>query len=350
MKGITKQLIAAIVAAKDPDQATQLLTSSYSADQSISMYSTWSRVRQHIAKDPINRNKYYFYRLEQLMKHDGLPPEDFLKLESLKESPLYYQHRVQSSRRKYLSSDVHDKWLHLIPALIAPVYKFVLPETIVSTRKCILSQRAKMDQTHCRKIKSEYKCSDVQLQDWINISKATVASIPVVSTKQYYEVIVSLQLLTGRRNYEIINSLEIKPVIDNKYQAHVCGILKRGLKNEETDIIPINEEFVIIDHALRSLREFKRLLGDPSAVNSQVGGSIAKASLRLFNRKLTHTQKRNLYVEVAWREREKKNKFCVGEESCSRTVWVGKALGHKFTPIVTLSNRYDALVIENENS
>lgn len=349
MKGITLSIVNAIVKDRDPEKACKLLSDAYSVDQPISMYSTWSRVRQIISRDQAYRNKYYFYRIEQLMKQEGLPQEDYLKLQDLKDSSLQYQHRVQSSSRKYLSNELYDKWLHHIPALIMPVYKFVLPMEVVSTRKAILTERAQLDQNHNRKEKFEYKCSDVQLQNWIEISKATVASIPVASSKQYYEVLVSLQLLTGRRNYEIINSIEMFPVIDNKYQARVTGILKRGTRDDEMDIIPLLEEYDILDHALKSLREFKNMTGDPSAVNSRVGGNISKASLRLFNRRLTHTQKRNLYVECAWRERETNNKFYVGDNSCSRTVWVGKALGHKFKPVVTLSNRYDAIVIENEN-
>lgn len=347
MRGITQELFNIITSQRDGEAASMHLLNKYTSDESVKMYSTWSRVRQQIAKHPEFRNKYYISRLEELMKDPDLPAEDYLLLNDLKTSSLQYQHRVQSSNRKFLSSEKHDKWLHHIPALIYPVYNFTIPKEIAQARKLSLANRAKDDQTHDRKGRSYYKFSNDQLENWIEIAKVMIRSLPIRTVGHYYEVILGIQLLSGRRNSEVIKTLQLGPVPGYPYQAWVLGIAKRDVHDQVEDRIPLLDDFDALDHALKAARDYKSFDGDCSVMNSRVGGSLSKAAKRLFNQNLTHTQKRNIYAEMAWRKRENQNMFCIGEESCCRTVWFSRALAHRSLPVVTLSNRYDNLVIEN---
>ena len=66
----------------------------------------------------------------------------------------------------------------------------------------------------------------------------------------------------------------------------------------------------------------------------------------LFGKSMNHTTKRNLYTELAWRDRETKNKFMIGDAACSPLYWRAHALGVTTRNLV---NHYSIMSVNQDH-
>lgn len=171
----------------------------------------------------------------------------------------------------------------------------------------------------------------------------------VYNENTFWNLVFCLQLASGRRLIEILVTLKYEPG-PTRYQAKVKGIAKKQWEvamnfGEETEyIIPLSVPYSLFESGMKLIREYRSYEGmDALDLGHAVGVRLGAASNRACNRRLTHTQKRNLYLEKVYEDREI-NRFHVGEESCSHRVWVADALCHS-TPPVTETDRYTVMQI-----
>lgn len=118
------------------------------------------------------------------------------------------------------------------------------------------------------------------------------------SSNESFRLWMCLQLATGRRSSEISHTLElVQPVMDHPYQAVVRGILKKGeedLKREFT--IPLLVPYSTVSVLLKYMRQVD---------TEKISCGHKRPGKNFFPRKLAHNLIRNLYVEMAFEEREK---------------------------------------------
>ena len=351
-RNLARILVDRIVKARDPEGASEYMLSQYPDKKrsARAIYSMWTRVRKIMLDEELVCSDYYLPRLENLINEANLE-EDKVKLRKLMACSLSDQHKVSISTTPFLVDDEMDDWLKSLEPCDMLFHRFQLPSDVCNERFRQERSRAKLNQEHRLKARSAYKISEADLEQMFNTAADVVQfAEPITNTKKYYEVVVALQLVSGRRNYEIMSSLDYHPG-PNIFQAIVSGICKKTIDElvegiEEEYIIPITVEYKVFKSAMDAIRKFKSLRGlSPSEVNSSYGASVLAASDRLFGRRLTHSQKRNLYVEKAYKMRNV-NQFCVGEHSCSKHRWAAMALCHASVQTPDVTQRYQAMIVE----
>lgn len=314
------------------------------------IYSMWTRVRKIMLDEELVCGDYYLPRLEKLIDEATIE-EDRIKLEKLKACSLSDQHKVSISTTPFLEDEDLDDWLKSLEPCDMLFHRFQIPSDICHERFKQERSRAKLNQEHRLKARSQYKITEQQLEEIFDLAADVVQfAVDITNTKKYYEVVVALQLVSGRRNYEIMSSLEYHPG-PTPYQAVVSGICKKTIDElvegvEDEYVIPLTVEYSLFKRAMDNIRKFKSLRGlSPSQVNSSYGASVLAASDRLFNRRLTHSQKRNLYIEKAYKMRNI-NQFCIGSESCSKHRWAAMALCHASVRAPDVTQRYQTMIVE----
>lgn len=349
--GFRDLVVKTLLGDKNPNKAILMIMERYPDPMKscIAVYSLWSRIRIYIASKEENRNKYYNDRITNLLY--SIPPSsvDHEMVKRLSESSISQQHRVQSSSRRYLVDPDIDLKLKAIKVIKAPFYLFNLPQQIILERKRVLMERARADQRHERKARSYYNISKEETDRIIKAALDYIKSpIKIKQKKDVCILINACQILSGRRNYEICKSLEYEAA-DHPMQAKVRGICKKDklrAEGREDYTIPLLCTYWDWKLAMDLLRYHTKSMPDsPALLNSSLGNKVLEYSDRLFGRKLTHTQKRNIYAEVAYANRETDNLFLVNDKSCSKLVWISRALCHSDPGTPSVTQRYQTMQV-----
>lgn len=293
------------------------------------------RVRYLIMHDDANRRPDYITDLKFAFKDVPMSSSDFTKLGELMGMPLFKQHKVYMDRRPYFSDDELNKRLKEIKPLPPAFYEFGLPEEYAAAKRKHVLKRAEDKQKQQVKDKSFYTITTEEVNRIIALANATVykhailhAYEPLTNSNDYFDLFVSIQLMCGRRAFEIGKTLRYMPG-PTEYQARVSGICKNDHGGEDWINIPILCKYEWFKAAMDKLRAFNDYsVCDVIQFSAAVSSKQAPADMRVYSRRLVHTQKRNLYSELAWSQREQ-SRFLVGEESVAKNVWIGMALGHR---------------------
>lgn len=317
-----------------PEAAIEHLLSSYTDSRldAPAIYSIWVRTRQFIVKQDRYKDPDYAVHINELA--EIADREDASKLLKLLDSPLRDQHRVQSGKRPFLGDRRLNRLFKAITPVLPAFYRFKLPPDIYQWTK---ERRVKSDesrQAHQTGNRDDFYVSDTEAESMIDKAREVILD-NIGSNRDYYNNVAALQLLCGRRLYEILVSVIWTPA-SHPYQANVVGIAKkRTLKVDgyETHTIPLLCPYTEFDKAMTRVREFMPFdpeSDDASSITPTRGKHVDRACIRLFGKKYTQTQKRNIYAELAWRKRETENHFLIGDQSCSKNYWFSKALCHEF--------------------
>lgn len=344
------EIIKKIMVDRRPQEALSFMLSFYAdpLKQARAIYTYWSSVRQAIVHDDNNRDIEYFNKMGDIYE-EASSEEDKSRIFTLTYAPLHVQHRIQIQKKPYLVSRSLDKKLKHIRPVKSEFYDFILPEEIQIEREVLQYNRDVEEQEHKRKDASFYEVSEFEAEDIIHkaLEVITDENFNRDSLSDYFRNVVALQILTGRRNYEIMVSAEFQPVSGMEYQASVIGIRKKMTlsgEDEEVFTIPLLCKFGHMYKAFTRIREFSHPDHlTPSELNTAFSKDLAKATLDLFGRRLTHTQKRNIYSEMAWRKRETQNQYLIGSQSCSKQLWLTHALCHEFA--LSINQRYQTMSI-----
>lgn len=329
---------------KDPQKALASLKNAYPTRQDAKKaMSMWKQVRMSILHNESNRNFAFPDACRSLMP--SCSRVDQVLLYDLIQMPCVEQHKIVESSIPYLEDEEADFILKQSMVMMPEFYAFEFPKDMELWFKELEKERNMKEMFHQLKPSKEYNFDKEEVDTIIDKSKEILLRKDIVNNKQYYEAIVAMQLLTGRRNTEIINSINFYPS-SHPYQAQVSGILKDSRRFDEMIPIPILAPYQDIERTFRTIREFKNMgYYSNEQIHRMTSSQILNASKRLFGRRLTHTQKRNLYCEVAYSLRYSENHFLT--DSCSKEAWVASALGHKLTGLLTQTARYQVMNIKS---
>jgi len=311
------------------------------------IYATWKGVRSEMMNNDSYRDPDLGVNiLAWLANEFTLSSEDFERVGSYLQLPLRDQYRISSSRMAYLSDPQQDAEFHKIKPIMPSFYEFQLPIHLIQLKTKSETQRNEDKQMHRAKPRAFYHFT----KESVNTILSKVLEIlerPTITTKrEYYDMFNALQIVSGRRNYEIAKALSYRPN-DYEYQAEINGLAKKEKGSTEWYTIPLLCKYEVFAEKLDQLRKFYPM-GDLSMrqCDSKLSGGIRNASFRLFGRYLIHTQKRNLYGELGWSQRTT-NQFMCGEESCSKLVWLAMAFGHVMNyKLLGATQAYQVLIID----
>lgn len=287
----------------------------------------------------IYRNVSYLASIRQLLQVARLQ-SDKQKLQELLNASLQTQHRVYTQAKPYLLDYDLDMELKEIPACFESFYQFQLPSHILDYYHYSRENNDISTQTHSKLDRDRYSLTQEEADRIVLVSTECIQD-DIRSVASFYENVVSLQVLSGRRNAEILYTLIWAPA-SHPYQTTVAGLTKSksadGLDRPYT--IPLLCSYELFDRAMNRVRNYRSY----SSIEDTHSAAkyILKASERMFGRRLAHSEKRNLYSEMAWRRRQE-NGFLTGEQSCSKHYWVAMALGHDFN--LDHTSRYQTLTI-----
>ena len=229
----------------------------------------------------------------------------------------------------------------------APFYDFKLPAEIGELRRKRVNENDEARQAHKIGEKSTYEISVIDAIGIVEKAREVILD-NIGSITDWYNNVAAIQILSGRRTYEVICSLFYTPA-SLPFQANVVGIAKKHqlkVDGYEQHTIPLLCPYSEFEKAMDRIRQYKPYnpdTDDATEITPMHSRSIATATKRLFGRRLNHTQKRNLYAEMAWRRRHIENLFLIGEQSCSKHTWFSRALCHDFN--LETTSRYQILNI-----
>jgi len=329
---LSKQLIKMVIEDKDPEGAMEFLLGRYDVEkQAKAIHSMHCAVRRKMLKDDSNRRADYENEIRQLIASlDASNYDDRATLNYLLTKPLMEQQQIYKMKKYVLRDHQAQARLHKINPAIQLICDFKLPEHVVKNVMAYTRDARVKRMMH--EDGRDYTMGRATMERIIADAKRTIDVIknPIRKPKQWYDYVVCCGLLSGRRTWEIVSSLEWDPIPDRPFQARISGLAK-SLEHEvmnqghpEIDI-PLLCDFDTFDKAMWELRGFRTLTGHCDDKENKIEYGLMNASQRVFGRVVNHTEKRNMYSEMAFRDREN-SKFLT---DCSRIAWIEAALGHK---------------------
>ena len=343
-----KQIIYDVLMEGQPEKAIDLLLLNYEGGTDSRKHNAlnvmFSAVKTMVFNDDRNRDPSYFESMGDLLQR-AISREDQSRIFSLTYASLKKQHHVQQSRNIFLEDGPLDDELKKILPIIPIFYQFDLPPHIKSSITHTASLLAKSRQNKEVKPKQFYTVSDSEIETMVDVARKTISGMYVNSSIEYYNFIASVLLLSGRRNYEIQKTLGINHVPGFPYQATVDGICKKKEFDEEEFVIPLLCPYDEFEHAMQEIRNFRDIDVDALELSHTSSPSIMRAKQRLFGRRLTHTQTRNIYSQIAWSRRKEENLFML---NASKRVWLTACLCHEF--VISATDCYDVMTMGKSSS
>jgi hypothetical protein len=225
-------------------------------------------------------------------------------------------HFAIANRSPFLQSTSLLAEFRKIKIVRSPFEDFVLPSKMWA--KVSEENRQRILDRNCHKRETRDEVNQISISEAEAMRQQAVdhlrADIQKTKKADGLRLIDALSILTGRRRKELYETLQMKCVPDNEYQAQVRGFCKVYQHLADKWItIPLLAPYSLIVRGICNLR--------------QITGITYLQSGKLFAKPFTHTTYRNLYSEMAWRERHSVNKFMIGDQDCSPLAWRGFALG-----------------------
>lgn len=255
---------------------------------------------QKIYADDAHRHPHYLQRVRHFQHvHFGPQDPEWGQLNDLMEGSLRSQYRVEISRDSFFRGRPDlDRALREIKCLPDAVYDYRIPDELVEDAK--ERERERREQLHSNPV----NISDVQTiisraLDWRAFSNP-------------WELVACASILCGRRTIEILREAEFTPV--DRYIVRVSGLVKQGRGEGPIPIVGETCEFMAI---MEKIREANL----PTASHTN---RLKPAFTRVFGEWFNHTQRRNIYCEATYRNRDVSG-FHPG---LPRMVWFDKALCH----------------------
>jgi len=255
---------------------------------------------------------------------------------------IWFDRALNTIIKKYtefraLINDIDDK--HSKYALESV---FSMGETIVNNKPfnkgiySITIDKAKSKQIN--KTTSDLKEIDLKIvekmamtiKDKIDNDSFKVASSQNKDMVKAYHLVILLALATGRRQVELLKTLEIDYSKNRKQQVYFKGIVKKGSKNTDREAGTIL--FLTVKetkHYLSMLRKLLQLKDMPNTkINQKYNGVIASALIRITRDIVGFDLKfhdlRSLYAEYAWET--------VADGYTNKAVFFDMVLNHKVEP------------------
>lgn len=239
-------------------------------------------------------------------------------------------------RNRYLTNPETMEKLREIKIVREPFSQFCLPKDMWESVTKEHKQRVS-DRNHYQKKNGEQVQINMEEADAM-VKKATDYITSGANWTKHCNanrLLGALCLLTGRRRWELYHTLHMRCVPDNDYQAEVRGICKVHAHVAMQWIrIPLLAPYPLIVQGICQARK----------ITGRTMDGVRSGDL--FGKSMNHTTYRNLYTELAWRDRETKNKFRIGDGACSPLYWKSYALGVSVSDAV---NHYSIMSVNQDH-
>ena len=168
------------------------------------------------------------------------------------------------------------------------------------------------------------------LKDKIDNDDFVVASSQKFEMVKAYHLIILLALVTGRRQVELLKTLEIDYNKNRKQKIYFKGIVKKGSKNTDKEAGVIL--FLTVQETKKYLNMLRKLLKvqdmENTKINQKYNGVIASALVRytkdIIGFELKFHDLRSLYAEYAWET--------LGDGYTNKATFFDMVLNHKIEP------------------
>lgn len=282
-------------------------------------YSFFRYCRRKALDDDSHRHPQYLQRVRHF-QHVYFSPQDpeWQLLNDLMEGSLRFQYRVETSRKPYLPRQ--DKELKAIRCMPDVFYEYQIPEEYME--EAIERERESRERKHLRPV----HIGDLQTilsiaRNWRELTHP-------------WELVACASILCGRRTQEITHTLTFESYQGSNYLIAVDGILKQ---TKTSGIIPILCEYQDFAQLMAKIREHDLPIDSSTH-------RLKPAFHRVFGEWFSHTQRRNIYCEAAYRVRE----ISGFHPHMPKLMWFDEALCHSSNVIHQATNLTYQTLVFNE--
>jgi hypothetical protein len=322
---------------RNPEAVTQMIMKNPDKLRAKSI----SRIFYNIRNKIIRNSKYHLpdamNEFRALSENTEYSISDRIRLKKIiQDVPLYKIHWFQNNKRTFQNQDLNDKF-KAVRLFHDPFYDFKCPEELFEeTRQNDLDDiKDRHMHHHSRKPASQFEFTEAQVDGMIETARDYIYSPTDWKLRSNsLRLVQCLCLLTGRRKWEIMNTLQIRTVPGFPYQAEIRGIAKSqaaAINEDSWARIPLLAPIDDIVRGITQVRQFIHTFGYYSLGSS------------LFPDNLNHTAFRDIFSSTTYRLRHI-NKF--RDESCSEIGWKKEAL---LITLQSVSNHYSTLSFDRNN-
>lgn len=283
-------------------------------------YSFYKYCRQKALADDTHREPRYLQRVRHF-QHLHYSPQDpeWDKLNTLMEGPLRTQYRVETSPDAYLTDPERDEALKEIRCMPDAFYEYRMPTWVIDEAQERQNFRREFKHSHVVTI-ANVQTLFSRAQNWREYSHP-------------WELVACALLLCGRRIEEVTTTLHWEA--ESNFVIKIRGLVKQ--RNGD-GVIPI-----LIPY--RDFTELMARIREHCLPTTSTTHRLKPAFLRVYGEWLNHTQRRNIYCELAYRLRYESGFF----PELSRVMWFDKALCHDTNVIHQATNlTYQTLNFRDE--
>lgn len=322
-----RRLILQIMDEGDAEGAIKKIVNMTQDDIPKKRAQVFQNIRAKILRNPIYHNLNAILELRALAV-DNDEKDRILKLANL---PIHNIHWAQT-KRSFFKNEHTQQQFKQIQFMKPDFYKFDVPENIRVDAKESYEKEVMKRHMHKTRKQEDYHFTESEIADMVK-----KASEYIESDQNWNNVSKSLRLLdclslvSGRRKWELCNTLQVKTVHNQDYQAMIRGIGKTALsaiEYQEWYIIPL----------LIPIESFVKGISNLRKVKHEFGKYVYRNPI--FP-KMRHTCYRDIFSSWAYKHREV-NQFLAGE-SCSQLGWRSRSI---CVSVNTTGGSYSTLVID----
>jgi len=329
-------LIHQIMEQGDPEGVTKLIMNNPEKRRAKNTSRVFYNIRNKIIRNPKYHLPDAITNLRALSDKLEYPASDRIRLKKIiQEVPMHKIHWFQNNKRTFENHDLNAEFKS-IKLFRDPFYDFKCPEELFDeTRQNDLDDiQDRHMHKHTRKTADNFEFTESQIDAMIETARDFIfAPVDWKFRPNSLRLVECLCLLTGRRKWEIMNTLQIRSVPGFPYQAEIRGIAKSqssAIQEDDWRRIPLLAPIDEIVQGITQVRQFLHTFG-----NYSLGKS-------LFPNNMNHTAFRDIFSSTTYRFRDI-NKF--QDISCSEMGWKKESLLISFQNVC----HYSALSFDRNN-
>jgi len=279
--------------------------------------------------------------LFNMMHYETSLQEDRVRIQDFINMSLPDKHRITIQKKPYLIESALDLKLRGLKVIKCnSFYEFTFPEEMEEIRAELQMKRNQERALRQTYPEEHYDITRDEISNIIETSTKIITDGRLQRPGDHVQLAIALMIVTGRRCIEVVKEATFGAIPERPYQAMVSGIAKRS-KDGKAYSIPLLLPFRDVQNALIRLRAFKNFDGLSSAQVNHKMREVSRNVNKLFGRKLDHTQRRNIYVEVAYENRHVNGFY----PSLTKHQWAPLALTHQEKVAMSTTDRYQMMNI-----
>lgn len=310
-------LIHQIMEQGDPEGATRTIMNWDTNLRAKNLSACFYNIRTKIIRNPKYHLPGAMDELLALSENHDYPASDRIRLKKIiQDAPMHRIQWFQNSKRIFSNEDIEAKF-KAVRLFRDPFYDFNCPSELFEKTYSDIQEDLQDRHMHIHKKKSasEFEFTEEQIDAMVETARDYIfAPVDWKLRPNALRLMECMCLLTGRRKWEVCNTLQIRTVPGFPYLAEVKGIAKSKKANLQEDtwaVIPLLAPVEEIIQGITQVRQFVHPFGH----------YVVHASL--FPDNMNHTAFRDIYSSTTYRFRHI-NRF--QDSSTSEVGWKKSAL------------------------